>query len=152
AIPSLPSRADGIRVYRGFQGGNPWALNAEFRRGNYPSSYNDILAQGECGNPWPIHPLRGGGIAVQFFVQASTQNPGIVARRIYRSKANGSELFLLGEIQNNAGVTFLDTTADASLSGTRNPVAQTTGKQAVITIPGSPGPGGYVGRRVYRTR
>src|SRR5262249_45196715 len=47
-----------------------------------------------------------------------------------------------------------DVTTDAQLGGTRNPVTQTTGKQAVIVIPGIPSVGlnGYVGRRIYRTR
>jgi hypothetical protein len=154
SIPTiLPDRADGLRVYRGVENsGGAMQLNADFRRGSIPSSYWDTLSQGECGNPWPIHQLRAGVLMLIPITPSSA--PGVLARRLYRTKAGGSELFLVAEIQNNNSVTVVDSAFDSALT-TRNPVVQTTGRQASLFVPVSPiAPSfrtGILGRRVYRT-
>jgi hypothetical protein len=144
----LPTNADGIRIYRALQGGNPFQLNADFRRGSVPSTYWDQLSQGECGNPFPIHPIRAGQ-SMQWTLSASTA-PGVLARRIYRSKSGGSELFLVGEVQNNLLTTFTDAKFDTDLTA-RNPVVQTTGRTATVTLPTTT-VSGILGRRIYRTQ
>jgi hypothetical protein len=144
----LPTNADGIRIYRALQGGNPLQLNADFRRGSVPSTYWDQLSQGECGNPFPIHPIRAGQ-SMQWTLSASTA-PGVLARRIYRSKSGGSELFLVGEVQNNLLTTFTDAKFDTDLTA-RNPVVQTTGRTATVTLPTTT-VSGILGRRIYRTQ
>jgi len=154
SIPTiLPDRADGLRVYRGIENsGGPMQLNADFRRGSIPSSYWDTLSQGECGNPWPIHQLRA-GVSMLIPITPSSA-PGVLARRLYRTKAGGSELFLVAEVQHNLSVTVVDSAFDSALT-TRNPVVQTTGRQASLLVPVSPiAPSfrtGILGRRVYRT-
>ena len=154
ALPPMGYRADGIRVYRAYQDG-AMQLIFERRATNYTYPFNlwDGVPQSEAGSMWPVAPLRGGGIATYFSVSASSA-PGVVARRLYRSKANGSELFLLGEIQNNSDTTYLDTAADDVLT-VRNPAVPTSGRAVVVYLPGNPGvPSytGYTGRRVYRTK
>jgi hypothetical protein len=144
----LPANTDGIRIYRGFQGGNPFQLNADFRSGAVPSSYWDQLSQGECGNQYPIHPLRAGQ-SMQLTLTTSAA-PGVLARRVYRSKSGGSELYLVGEVQNNLFINFVDSKPDADLTA-RNPVTQTTGRQATLSIATSPRVG-VIGRRIYRTQ
>jgi hypothetical protein len=153
AIPGLTDRADGIRVYRGIAGGNPMQLEVDFRRGSNPSSYLSYLSQGECGNPWPNSPKRNGGIAVQMYVAPSGAS-NVIARRLYRTRANGpsTELYLLTEIQNNDGIYYFDAAADTALT-TRNPLVQTAGRQAIVYLPVPGGvTSGFTGRRLYRTK
>jgi len=153
ALPGLSARAAGLRLYRGIAGGNPFQLEADWRRGNVPSSYLSYLSQGECGNTWPNHQLRGGGISVNLNV-APAQSPDVLARRLYRSKANGSELYLLAEFQHNNDVGYFDEAFDEALT-VRSPILTTTGRAALVYLPSNPGiPSytGFVGRRVYRTK
>jgi len=151
ALPGLSVRADGLRLYRAIQGQN-WQLAFDERRGNTFTSVWDSLPQSECGNPWPNHPLRGGGISTSFRISSSAA-PDVIARRVYRSKANGSELFLLAEIQNNDDVGWVDAAFDTALT-VRNPIVATTGRAAVVNLPPAPfvPSTGYVGRRIYRTK
>src|SRR5262252_4187942 len=152
-VPGLGSNADGIRIYRGLTGGNPWQLNADFRRGNVPANYWDPLSQGECGNPWPIHQNRNPGVRVSFTVYPSSA-PGVIARRIYRSQANRTDLQLLAELQHNQNWLYTDVAFDSEVSATRPALTQTGGRQALVQLPVPPFQGtvGYVGRRVYRTK
>ena len=149
---ALPTNADGIRVYRGLAGGNPFFLDADFRRGNMSNfgfTYFDAAAQSELqNNPFPVSPLFCGQQLI-LNVLASGEI-GVLARRIYRSINGGSDLFLIGEIQNNVGTTFTDNVPDSSLIQ-RNPVAQATGRQCQVTGIQT-GPTGVIGRRVYRTK
>jgi len=151
SVPGQSSRANGIRLYRGLQGGNPWQLVADVRQPYSIGSWWDGLAAG--GNPWPVSERRNGGVAIQFYVYA-TSAAEVVARRLYRSKANSTELYLMAELQHNNGVYYYDTAFDGALT-VRSPALATTGRAAVVTLPGNPGiPSytGYVGRRVYRSK
>lgn len=145
---ALIPNADGIRIYRGRQGGNPFMLCADYRRGAIPFQFWDFLSQEECGPQFPVHPLAAGQ-SYQLTVQASSA-PGVLARRIYRSKSGGAELYLVGEVQSNLATFFTDAKFDTDLT-VRNPVVQTTGRQASLSIPTSTRPG-VIGRRLYRTQ
>jgi hypothetical protein len=139
--------ADGVRIYRR-QADGPFTLNAEFRRGSVPGTYWDVLAQGEQGGAYPVTPLRA-GVGIGFTVGASPE-AGVLARRIYRTKANGSEYYLVGEIQNNTpNVAFFDQAFDANLTTRNLPGNGLAGRQAFLSaIP--TGPAGTIGRRIYR--
>jgi hypothetical protein len=50
-------------------------------------------------------------------------NPSVVARRLYRTLASGSEYFFLDVINDNVTTTYTDTTPDASLSTDLPPTA-----------------------------
>ena len=157
SLPALGTRADGLRLYRAIAGGNPFQLEADFRRtAGVPSSYLSYLSQGECGNPWPNHQRRAGGIAMQLYVAPSSA-ANVIARRVYRTRANPStytDWYLLTEIQSNDGIYYVDVADDSTLSA-RAPVVQTAGRQALIALPMNPGvPSsvGFTGRRLYRSK
>jgi hypothetical protein len=147
-VPSLQTGADGIRIYRA-QANGPFTLNAEFRRSSgVPSQYWDYLAQGEQGGTYPVQSLKA-GVQIALSLGASPE-PGVVARRIYRTKANGAEWFLVGEVQSNNPVTFTDVAFDQNLT-TRNPVTNLAGRTAALS--GIPtGPVGTLSRRIYRAK
>lgn len=148
-IPGLPTGADGLRIYRAIQGGI-FVLNAEFRRNTgVPSLYWDELSSSENGAQFPVQTLRC-GVGASLYVSPSSE-PGVAARRIYRTKSGGgSEYFFVAEVQNNYGAYITDNALDAQLA-TRSPVLQTTGHTAILSsIP--LGPLGCIGRRIYRTK
>jgi hypothetical protein len=68
----------------------------------------------------------GCGKRITVGVPTSTE-PGVVARRIYRTVAGGSEYFLVGEIQDNVTTSFVDMKPDASWSARAG--ASTLGRQ-----------------------
>lgn len=147
SVPALQGNADGIRIYRA-QANGPFTLNAEFRRANYPAQYWDPLAQGEQGASYPVQSLKA-GVQIWLTLGAAAE-AGVLARRIYRTKANGSEWYLVGEVQSNTAVTFVDVVFDQNLT-TRNPVTGLAGRAAYLS--GIPiGPAGTVGRRIYRAK
>jgi len=57
----------------------------------------------------------------------------VTARKIYRTKANADEFFLVAAIANNTATTFTDTIADASL-GVGAPVTNTTGDPLLLAF------------------
>lgn len=146
--PALPQNADGMRIYRAYSGGNPFQLIADFRRGSIPVQFWDSVAQEEAGGLWPVQAMRA-GVGVSLLITFSNE-PGVVARRIYRTKAGGSEYFFVGELQHNSNAFFVDYALDAQLTQ-RNPAVQTTGRQARVSLPVSSRLG-VTGRRLYRTK
>jgi hypothetical protein len=145
-LPALQGNADGLRIYRA-QANGPFTLNAEFRRSNgVPSQYWDVLAQGEQGATYPVQSLKA-GVQIALSVGASPE-AGVLARRIYRTKAGGAEWFLVAEIQSNTAVIFTDVAFDQNLT-TRNPVVGLAGRTAYLTGI-SAGPVGTLSRRIYR--
>jgi hypothetical protein len=147
-LPALQGNADGLRIYRA-QANGPFTLNSEFRRSNgVPSQYWDYFAQGEQGGTYPVQSLKA-GVQIVLSLGASPE-AGVLARRIYRTKANGSEWFLVGEVQSNTAVTFTDVAFDQNLT-TRNPVTNLAGRTAYLSgIPA--GPVGTLSRRLYRVK
>jgi hypothetical protein len=145
-LPALQGNADGLRIYRA-QANGPFTLNAEFRRSNgVPTQYWDYFAQGEQGGSYPVQSLKA-GVQIVLSLGASPE-AGVLARRIYRTKANGSEWYLIGEVQSNNGTTFTDVAFDQNLT-TRNPVTNLAGRTASLSgIPA--GPVGTLARRLYR--
>jgi hypothetical protein len=142
-----PSGADGVRIYRAIANGGQFALVADFRQGNVPGSFWDNLSQGEAGGIYPIQPLKAGnGCSVTLF---SSSEAGVIARRLYRTKANGGEYFLVAEVQSNNQATVIDQLEDAQLVQ-RSMVSATTGRQAAVAVP--TGPAGTLARRVYRSK
>lgn len=59
--------------------------------------------------------------------------PEVVARNVYRTKANGTVLFLLTTISDNTTTTFLDTALDNSL-GTQQPPTNSNAEATVMEI------------------
>jgi len=82
---------------------------------------------GDIAYPYNLRPPEGPPfsnlVASQIPVSSSTL---ITQRKVYRTTANGSQLKLVGTINNNTDTIFYDTTADASL-GVNAPTADTSG-------------------------
>src|SRR4030095_11107977 len=114
-----------------------------------PLAYWDVLAQGEHGGAVPVQSLRA-GVSLTLTIGASPEG-GVLARRIYRTKAGGSEYFLVGELQSNVPVLFTDYAFDQNLMTRNLPGNGMAGRQAWLrAIPF--GLTGTTGRRLYRSR
>ncbi|MGE3840036.1 MAG: hypothetical protein AB7I50_00470 [Vicinamibacterales bacterium] len=74
---------------------------------------------------------------------------GTVARRIYRTKAGGSEYFLVGTIGDNTTTSYTDRVFDDYLT-TGAPVTNLIGQQHTVSSVAT-GPTGTVARDIYRT-
>jgi hypothetical protein len=75
---------------------------------------------------------------------------GIIGRRIYRTKANGSQYFFLGELKDNVSRTLSDNTPDTNLSTTL-PGLNTAGGEAIQLTSIPSGPPAVLARKIYRT-
>src|SRR5207244_9271780 len=74
----------------------------------------------------------------------------VIARRIYRTKADGSVYFLLATIPDNSATTYTDNTHDSALGdpGLTTSTADNA-KMSLTSI--ATGPSGTVKRNLYRT-
>jgi len=75
---------------------------------------------------------------------------GITARRLYRSRANQTDLFLVTTINDNTTTSYTDTTADAAL-GVAPPPTNTTAANQVVIYNVATGPSSVTSRKIYRT-
>jgi hypothetical protein len=153
-MPPLPANATGLRLYRSMfpVGGTrlPFKLVGEFA--HPPTGYWsfwDGLATEDLGEQFPKQSKRA-GVRCGYILNASPE-PGVVARRIYRTKAGGSEYFLVGEIQNNFNGSALNETFSDDQLVQRATAVATTGRSCLLTnLP--LGPPGTTARRLYRTK
>ena len=75
----------------------------------------------------------------------------MVARRIYRTKAGGSEYFYVDQLSDNTTTTYTDNVPDANLTQ-HPPLVNTAGGQTVYVSSISAGPSGTIARKIYRTK
>ncbi len=141
-IAAKPTNASGVRVYRAY-GSNNMRLVADVRNG--ATTLDDGTADDSTGD---LLDTIGCGKRVTVGVPTSSE-PGVIARRIYRTVAGGSEYFLVGELQDNVTTSFVDMIPDKQLVQ-RAPAASTLGRQISMTVP--TGPVGTIARDIYRTR
>jgi len=145
----LPNQT-GMRLYRRASPvsdqsiSSAWQLVGEFWGSqDIVDNYN----QSELGDQYPKQPRAGGRV---WYTLSASPETGVVARRIYRTKSNGAEYFLVGEIQNNFnGAQFLDLAPDSALTQRSSAVA-TTAKSSFVSA--ASGPAGVTSRRIYRTK
>jgi len=149
-LPAPLPNQTGMRLYRRASPisdpsySSAWQLVGEFW-GN--QDILDNYSQGELGDQYPKQSRAGGRV---WYTLSSSPESGVVARRIYRTKSNGTEYFLVGEVQNNYnGAQFLDVAADSALTQ-RSPAVATTGKSSFVSA--AAGPAGVTARRIYRTK
>lgn len=75
---------------------------------------------------------------------------GTLARRIYRTKAGGSQYFLVSVLADNSTTTFTDNVPDSALT-TSAPLENLNGKQIALSSIPTGTAGVVLGRRIYRT-
>jgi hypothetical protein len=124
----MPAWANRLRIYRTAAGGStyvlfPWAGGpfAAFAAG--AGTLVDSATDAELTD---IEPPTAGGDMAQVTVSAIpvSPDPGVTARKIYRTEANGSTYKFVATIANNTATTYLDATPDGSLGATA-PVVST---------------------------
>src|SRR5215471_17541553 len=144
-IPIFPANCHGLRLYRA-SNNYTYKLVAELR--TQINQFTDRLNDSELGNQYPKQSNAAGVRFTHSLYPSSDQ--GVLARRVYRTRAGGGDYFLVGEVPGNALATVVDTYADTDLVQ-RPPTTNQTGRVCALTGLAL-GPSGVVGRRLYRTR
>src|SRR5262249_19171908 len=113
-----------------------------------PDSALSIAAPG-------INTAGSGGTAIAGSIPRIVVAPGpagTIGRRVYRTKVNGSEYFLLAEFADNIQAIYDDNKTDTEPGPERPPAARTAGGEThnLTSIP--IGPAGTLARMIYRTK
>lgn len=122
--------------------------------GSYTYKFTYVTALGETllgaasGTATPDAP---GEVVALSTIPTAPASAGVLARRIYRTKAGGSEYFLVDQISNNTTTTYTDNIADTQLV-THGPLVNTAGGQTVSLSSIDTGGAGTTSRRIYRTK
>ena len=145
SIATGPTGTLARRIYRTKAGGSTFYLCAELSD-NSTTTFTDNIPDESLTAAAPVHNPNGKQIALSSVPTGAT---GTLARRIYRTKAGGSQYFLLTELPDNSTTTFTDNTPDDSLTASAPLVATAGGEKHTVTIP--TGPSGTLARRIYRT-
>jgi hypothetical protein len=153
SVTGAPAGGGRIRVYRSKVGtaaplyavaelAAPAGSGTQSLVDNQPDSALSVLA--------PTGSTAGGEA---FKVTIYTGPSGTLARRVYRTKRDGFQYYLLGEAPGNgANAILTDTTPDDSLTGTGPPYVNTGGGVKAEIRNLYSGPPGTLARRIYRTR
>jgi hypothetical protein len=117
---------------------------------NLDTSYTDDQATTGATAPTSSSLSVPASVLVRFITLSNGATAGILARRVYRTKANGSAYYLVAEVSGNAGdVTITDDVPDSALTVAAPVVATAGGDQHDLAIP--TGPTGTLARRIYRS-
>lgn len=148
SVPTGPSGTLARRVYRTKNGGATYYLVAEIAD-NVTTTFTDNVPDTALTTAAPLENRNGKQINLTGIPLGPTGV--VIARRIYRTVASGSEFKLLAEIPNNTTTTFTDNVADSELGQETPPLLSTAGGEQV-TLSNIPlGATGTIARRVYRT-
>ena len=112
----------GRKLYRRFNGSGPYKFCQTMNAGS--TFTGDSLPNASLGASAP-----SANTAISAAVAVSAIAAGVAptsGRKLYRTKANASQLQLLATLANNTTTTYTDTTPDASL-GANVPVGDTSG-------------------------
>lgn len=154
SVPCSPSPAvQRVHIYRTTNGGSifyraqsltnvPGVFHQNY--GSFPSDAV-IVTQGTepaVNTTLPLSQVPITGIPIG--------GPGVTGRKIYRTKAWGSDLYLWAAIPDNTTTSGVDGTPDASLGAAASPVNTAAAAQVALTnIPLGSGP--VTSRKLYRT-
>ena len=133
------------RIYRTKVGGASYYLVGEIANG--VTSFLDVAPDTSLTTPAPSFNTTGEAIAVSAI---ATGPSGVVARRIYRTKAGGASYYLAGELADNTTSTYTDNVPDDSLTASLPVVATAGGERHSVSV--AIGPTGTLARRIYRTK
>ena len=145
SIQAGPTGTVARRIYRTKVGGSTYYLAGEIANGI--TSLLDVTPDTSLTTPAPSFNLTGETIAV---AGIATGPSGVVARRLYRTKAGGASYYLVGELADNSTTTYTDTVPDDSLTASLPVVATAGGERHTVSV--ATGPAGTLARRIYRTK
>jgi len=121
----------GVKIYRTPANTTlPYLLVAQVNGGQGAATYVDTKADAALGPQAPYVNTSGDGLRN---VQVSNIAPGpapTIARQIYRTAANGSQLRLVGYFGDNTTTAYTDTSPDSALTANA-PTSDTSGLQQV---------------------
>lgn len=119
----------GLYVHRTIRDGATFYYDLYESGRNQGFSKSSDLTDTDLLQMQPMSPGSGGTLLAAALSQLPTSaRPGVTGRKLYRTTANGTQLKLLGTINDNTTTTFLDTVTDAAL-GVNAPVTDTSGIQ-----------------------
>jgi len=135
------------RIYRTKSGGAEYFLIGEIQNNAGGQQWLDLLDDNALTQRSPAVPTTGRAA----FVTPPSGPSGITGRRIYRTKGNGSQVYLAGEVKDNGTSGWVDTVPDNTLTVGPNMSPAGIGEQHLLTsIP--IGPPGTLARALYRTK
>lgn len=146
SIAQGPTGTVARRIYRTRNGGSTYYLVGQIDNNSSGQTFVDNVPDEALTTVAPVVNPNGKQVTVSSIPTGPT---GTLARRVYRTKAGGSEYFLLGQIDNNSGTSFTDNTPDDSLTEHALLVATAGGEAHTVTI--TAGAAGTIARRIYRT-
>jgi hypothetical protein len=147
AIPAGPTGTTQRRIYRTKAGGSTYFLVGQIDGNAGGETFLDGVADDNLTVTAPTSNLNGRPVVLSNLPQGPA---GTLGRRIYRTRAGGSEYFRIGQIDNNTfGVTYTDDAPDGGLTMNPPAAASAGGESHTLTIP--TGPTGTLARRLYRT-
>jgi hypothetical protein len=147
-IGTGPTGTVSRRLYRTKRDGSAYFFVGDLGD-NATTSFVDNVPDDSLTVPAPFQNDAGGQ---QHAVTVPTGPTGTLARRIYRTKAGGSQYFLLGELQDNSTTTWTDNLPDDALSGAGPPLVNTAGGGTVSLTGLLTGGSGVIARNLYRTK
>src|SRR5215831_16736778 len=139
------------RLYRNKAAGSEWFLVGEIPNNSNGATYMDETFDADLSTrPPSASPLGYAMTITGIYTGIPSGQSGVIARRIYRTKANGSQLFLVAELNDTSTTAWTDTVPDSALTKAA-PALATAGGQALQLQYIPIGPGGTLARRIYRT-
>jgi hypothetical protein len=152
-IPIGPADATGRKIYRTVKGGTTLALLATLNNNVATSLASPDTTPDASLGPAPPATNTTTINAKQITVSGIAAGPsGTTGRKLYRTYANGTALYLLTTLANNTTTTYTDATPDASL-GAAAPSSGTAVLALAVVGGIATGTAGLVtSRKVYRTK
>lgn len=145
SIPTGPTGTTARRVWRTKAGGSTYYLVGQIDN-NTSTTLDDVTPDYSLTVTAPITNANGKTVTVSSIQVGPT---GTLGRRVWRTKAGGTEYFLVGQLADNTTTTLTDATPDTALTQSAPIVATAGGEQHSVGV--AIGPAGTLGRRIWRT-
>jgi len=149
SVATGPTGTLARRIYRTKRDGSVFFLIAQLSD-NTTTSFSDNVPDTVLMVTAPIENTAGGEQVSLSGIPVAAASAGVLGRRIYRTKAGGSEYFYIDQISDNTTTTYTDNIPDAALT-VHAPLVSTAGGQQVSLSSIDVGPTGTTSRRIYRT-
>lgn len=118
SLSSIPTSSDqrviGRVIYRTSLGGSTYKRLAVISD-NATTTYTDNISDESLGND-ALATSTAGGAQVRVTSLATSADPRVVGRRVYRTLTGGTDYKLVGTVSDNVTAYFIDNASDASLA------------------------------------